>query len=1000
MFKKRADKTQSKPDEDGERRQLTVLFYDIVGSTSLVTDHDPEDLRAALNRIHIAARNIFAEHGGSLEQVLGDGGMVYFGWPDISEDAALQSVEAALALLDARAEIPLAPDIRIGIATSVVVMSTDGASASAGQLGAVGVAPNLASRLESVCGINEVLVSAATHALTHRAIRYTAREGLALRGFPDETRAWRATGRIDARTRFARDRDASATLSGRASDIDMLAKLWSDAETGAGTAILIEGEPGIGKSRMAAELIALAKAARVVILQCQPRTEADALFSVIRMYDQAYEDGADDALAKAAVHCADALGALEERETLSPEARRNAIIGAVSEGFIALARQKPLLLLAEDLHWADEVTLAALERLACTLSGERLLLVATSRPSDRLVDLREYMRVLDLGPIDAQSARALIASVAWTTLTDQTRDWIIEKGDGNPLFLIELTAHACDVAAAGGALDAHSGAQLGSLRDLLAARLESAGRAKRTAQIASVLGRDYPLHLLVRLTRDYPPFELDADLQRLNDHGLKEAINNGEVYQFRHALIRDVAYDSQLRAVRRRLHGQIVDLVDADPSLTDDVPAILLAEHCLAADRVLRGIGLLIDVADDAIRRSALHAPRALLERALTLAAGLDASDERDGLRLRAIALLGPLVTLLDGHRAAASLYDEGQALYFERPVDARQRFFPVLWGWWFTASDLLEQTRRSEILIRYVPPDADRESRLQALHCGWATLFDGGAHDRCLAAISEGLALYDPQEGARARHLYGHDARVCGLGERALCAWLTGSLEDSAKAIAACEIWSDKTDHLGSRLHGLDIAMQVAVFRHDLEEIDRILSRIESLAGADAAPAIAAKRQIFRGWRAARAGNGGQIDAVREGLRALRSFGVLEDTPFYADIAADIAARDGQRDQALGMLEDEIAQARETGLTYWLPELLRRKAVLSGGGAVAGAALEEGATVALEQGAHMLLARNVATWHALSISVPDAVRHAAKQRVPGISDCPLRTQVLHALDL
>ncbi|KAG1647412.1 hypothetical protein GQR58_030626 [Nymphon striatum] len=200
-------------------------------------------------------------------------------------------------------------------------------------------------------------------------------------------------------------------------------------------------------------------------------------------------------------------------------------------------------------------------------------------------------------------------------------------------------------------------------------------------------------------------------------------------------------------------------------------------------------------------------------------------------------------------------------------------RFFPVLWGWWFTASNLVEQTRRSEVLIRDVTPQA---ARLQALHCGWATLFDGGAHDRCLSTISDGLALYDPEVGQRSRHVYGHDARVCGLGERALSGWLTGQLEVSAEAAAHCEAWADETAHLSSQLHGLDIASQVAFFRHDLHEIDRILSKMADLSEADAVPAIAAKRQIFRGWMAARKGDSGQIEAVTQGLSALRGFGCL----------------------------------------------------------------------------------------------------------------------------
>ena len=997
LFKKRAIRPAARTEEQGERRQLSVLFYDIVGSTSLVDGHDPERLRSALNQIHETARDVLTDHGGTLEQVMGDGGMAYFGYPIISEDAAVQAVAAGLELLAARGDIPNAPNIRIGVATSIVVMS-EAPSEVTGTLGAVGVAPNLAARLENAAEPNTMLVGKTTYDQTFRGFDYTPVAGLSLKGFPDETRAWQANGLRNIQSRFARDRDASAALCGRDAEVSALFAAWDRMRLGRGVALLIEGEAGIGKSRIAAELVAKATDARVVLLQCQPRTQTEALSAVIRMYDQAYSAGLDDLLSQTAVSTAEALATFEEDDSLSPEARRGAILQAVTSGLETLAEDKPLLILAEDLHWADEVTLAVLERLARSSLQTQMMLLATSRPSDALGDLRHTLTPLDLAPLNREASYATLRAAATAPLTQATADWIVSKGDGNPLFLTELAAHASDVAQSGGAIETQGGAELGSLRDLLGTRLELAGRAKRTAQLASVIGREYPHDLLARLAGDMPSHELDADLQRLHKFGITCALDNGHLHSFRHALIRDVAYDSQLRSVRQRLHGQIVDLIDDDPTLANDVPDIIMAEHCLAAERTARGIGLLIDVAEDAVRRSAMQAPKMMLERALALLPGLDDTPTRAALMLRALVLLGPLVTLLQGPRAAAPLYEAGQEPYFALTPEQRAPFFPVLWGWWFTASDLREQARRSEILIRDVAPDADTESRLQALHCGWATLFDGGAHDRCLSAVSEGLALYEPEAGRTSRHLYGHDAKVCGLGERALSGWLTGQLEMSAQAVRQCEAWGDETDHLGSQLHGLDIAMQVAVFRQDVDEIDRILAKMEGLSGAEAAPVLAAKRQIFRGWRAARQGQPGQIEAVSSGLAALREFGVMEDTPFYADIAADIAAQNGQARVALGPLEEEIAASRDSGLTYWLPELLRRKAVLLGGGTHAAASLEEAFAIAADQGAHMLTLRAAGTWHELLGALPPELARTATSKAGNVADCALKTMVLDAL--
>jgi len=997
LFKKRSEAPANVAAPEGERRQLTVLFYDVVGSTSLVAHNDPEHLRAALALIHDAARTTLEAHGGSVEQVMGDGGMAYFGYPVASEEAALLAVTAALELLAVRDTIPGAPNIRIGIATSVVVLPNQPGAAMAGRLGAVGVAPNLAARLETAAPVNQILVAPASYALTRRAVRFEKSDALDLKGFPDVRHAWRPLALSTAASRFERDRDGSAKFTGRKAEIATLSTAWRAATAGHGSALMIEGEPGIGKSRMLAEFAHETADGRCVLLQCQPRTQGDALFCIIAMYERAYEGGLDADLSAAAERTAAQLGALEDDDTLPPAALREAIVSAVTDELIALATDKPLLIMAEDLHWADEVTLAVLDRLATLVCAHRIVIVATSRPGPESNTLKSTFQIVPLSPIETKEAQELIEITALAPLSARTRDWIVERADGNPLFLTELTAFASEAVAEGRPLADITGANVGSLMELLSARLESAGMAKRTAQIASVLGREIPYDLLSELAASVGRKGLDADLQRLVDHGLTDIISNGYSYAFRHALIRDVAYDSQLRSVREKLHGKIVDLVDANPTLSEAMPDTLLAEHCLAAGRIPRGTALLLGVAEDAIRRSALRAPRKMLERVLALSDTLAADPDRDLLQLKAITLLGPLVTLLDSPRAAAPLYEKGQILYFSLPEVAREAFFPVLWGWWFTSSNLVEQTLRSEVLIRDVTPEADPESRLQALHCGWATLFDGGAHARCLSTISDGLALYDPQVGQSSRYRYGHDAKVCGLGERALCGWLTGRLEMSAAAVAECEDWADHTAHLASQLHGLDIASQAAFFRHDLSEVDRILSKMERLSDAGGVPVITAKRQIFRGWMAARSGDSGQIDAVTQGLEALRTFGVMEDMPFYADIAADVTAASGEVDAAMGPLDAAIEEARSTGLTYWLPELLRRKAILSGG-AVAVSALDEAFEVAYGQDAQMLVLRNVASRVDLGLALPSSHASRLRDKIDTISDCALRRKVSGAL--
>ncbi len=390
-----------------------------------------------------------------------------------------------------------------------------------------------------------------------------------------------------------------------------------------------------------------------------------------------------------------------------------------------------------------------------------------------------------------------------------------------------------------------------------------------------------------------------------------------------------------------------------------------------------------------------------MLERALALSDSIGSRERRRELKLRAIMLLGPLVTHLDGPRAAEAVYARGQDLCFELPEGQRGDWFPILWGWWFTASDLTEQARRSEVLISDVSTAEAPEARLQALHCGWATLFDLGDHDRSLAAVNEGLALYDPAEAERSRHRYGHDARVCGLGERAQSLWMLGDVAGSRAAISEAEEWGNATGHAPSILHALDMATLAAFYRRDQRDLSRILARVAGMAEAGDMPVVAAKRQIFEGWIAARSGDRGAGAQVRQGLETLRDLGALEDTPVYADIAADTAAHCGDPAGALPALEAEIVRAREARLLFWLPELLLRRAILGRAvGQDVAAWLDEGLEVALAQNAHMLVLRNVAARVDLGLPVDARLRDLTGERIGLVDASPLRRQVLNALGL
>ncbi|WP_424926904.1 ATP-binding protein [Amaricoccus tamworthensis] len=997
------------PAQPDERRQLTVLFYDIVGSTDMLASLDPEEIRETLLRVHSIARSGIQANHGSLEQVLGDGGMAYFGFPDPMEDAVFQAVRAAHGILDARAKLERngqsMPDVRIGISTSIVILPGNAAAVRQGALGAVGVAPNLAARLQSVAEQNTVLVDRATHELTRRAFEFDQVEGLSLKGFPDVSVAFSLKRQKDVQSRFEMARDSGTPLTSRTEELARLRNAWDKTQDGSGRAIMVLGEAGIGKSRLSVALKdEVGKSGRILTLQNQPSTTGSALYPLITMYERAWENREQDqGIANAAVATADLLRGLEKDPNISSEERRRRIVQGCAEEIRRLSWERPCLLAVEDLHWVDEVTLALLEELARTVRQHPLFILVTSRNEGVTADTRAVFEDMTLGPLSEGDSHALVRAVTEDALSARTRDWIVSKCDGNPLFLIELSAFAKQARESGESeIDLLNETGVSSLQDLLAVRIENAGRAKRSARITSVIGRDANYLVLSKLAQTrFPEPELEVDLHQLLRQAILETPDNGGTYVFKHALIREAAYQTQLRSTRKMLHGKIVDLVENDPAVRARVTREALAEHCLGSGRIEKGVDLLIETAETAIRRSAVTAPEASLQRALKLTAKIRDAERRRETRLRIITLLGPLISQVAGPRGAAGIYRSGQELVFDLEEGQRGEWFPVLWGWWFTASDQKEQLRRADVIIKGISESESREARLQALHCGWATQFATGAHDRCLAAIDEGLELYDTSVAETSRHHYGHDARVCGLGERAQSLWMKGDVEGSLAAIKKAEDWADETGHTPSTLHALDMATLAAFYRRDFDEIGRTLGKITDLTGSRELPVIAAKREIFGGWFAARSNLAYDADRVRNGLQSLRDLGALEDTPIYADIVAETMTLCGKAREAVADLDREIEEARQTNLVFWVPELLRRRAWLStmiGEDERAAGFLDEGFEMAKHQNANMLLLRNHSMRVQLGLDVPGEVSSTLLDRIDLVSDGPKKAQALKFL--
>lgn len=960
----------------GERRQVTALFYDIVGSTELLNQLDPEELGLLLQDTHDAASAAIERNGGSLDQVMGDGGYAYFGYPISAEDAAESAVTAALELLEryqphaGSRERGLAPRIRIGIATGLVVINQRGSVWNPSQNSLVGLAPTLAARLQSIAEPNTVAVSNQTYRLTRWAFKYQNLGAIQIKGFEQPHHIWRPLEKHALSDRFSRTQRSQTPLVGREAELACILGCWRSAKSGKGHLVELVGEPGIGKSRLTSELRRELsnEGAAVRIFQCQPRGNTRPLHPFIdgvRLATQSGNDSPDEDvrgtrrkggyLDRILADCSRQTRAMvsfllaEDKQKLTRDSSYVALSGdefrkqaldAALEVIEGWCREGPQILIIEDLHWMDTLTAALIERLAVEVEHLPMLLIVTSRnlPSPSSTGAQKVTILLHrLTTIMV----ADIVSAAWhpNPVLEGLAAFIADKSDGVPLFVEELAAFLNertgsikgDPAVWARALQDNA---IATLDDLLAARLASLGDARKLAQTASVIGREFSLDLLSRLAEAVNPgLSIESDLATLLQARLVHRINvtDRPVFRFQHVLVQEAAYSSLLKSQRRQLHSVIVDLMlnSTTMTLTDDV----MAWHCEQARRGLLAVKYAISAGEASAIRSAPREAARMFELAGRCLEYCEPGADTDDLMLRLLVAHGPVAVALFGKGSpeARAIYDKGVAICRERTVEDREKWFPLYWGWWFTSPNGVVKRKRSEVIIRDLATANQAEIRLQAFHCAWAANFHAANHAVCLHAIEQGLLLYDHDRARESRLKFGgHDTKVCGLGERAQLHWLCGNPDAAEEAIKAAVEWAEGIDHIGSISHGLENAILLRSYQRQFEEVASLADRLRVIAEKHSLTGIKAKSKVFAGWACAMTGSLERgLAEFKQGLTLHSSIGTDEDLPIYSQMHAELLERAGRFEEAKQALDMSISLARATSNLFWLPELARRRALI-----------------------------------------------------------------------
>jgi class 3 adenylate cyclase/predicted ATPase len=954
-----------------ERRYLTVVFCDLVDSTVLAGDLDPEDLEELYAAYTATVRRVIEAFGGFITRTIGDGVVAVFGHPTVHEDDAERAVRAGLALTAEVPEIRLAQDVRlsvrIGIATGLTLVGRD----QAGVSDLFGATPNLAARLQTLAPINTVVVCASTRDLLGGGFVYEDFGHQALKGFKEPAQVWRVLHPTPGGSRFAaRIRGRLPPLVGREAALQRLQAAWDAARQGQGRSLVIAGEPGMGKSRL---VHALADPlpddnARVVQLNCSPLFGGSALHPVAEHLQFAAGVGKEETPEERYRKLAAYLGEVATLDRADAEfaARRlsqNAAAPAdgrvdgdamrrlaaiLTDLVVAWSRQRPTLVVLEDAHWADPTTLDLVEALDRRLTDAAILLIVTVRPDglEALAGLAGAEQVRLDRFTDAQATVLLDGLAGKAKLSDELRHAIIERSDGVPLFVEELAANLLST----GQVSLPS-----TLEGALLARLGSALKEREIAQAASVIGRSFDLDI-VALVAGLPLPKVSVAVGHLVANGLVsvlEGMPDAGGYVFRHALLEQAVYESIPRKRRRTLHGRAAEAIPLmRPQAARRFPEII-AEHLTRADRPLEAAEQWLVAGRRAAEISAVREAEQHLMRGLALVPAI--ADPTAGLEAE-LGLQLALGPILMATRGPAS--EEVERTYARAQALAPRRF-EALWGRWRIETDNERQMALARELLSVAESPGDVDLRLQAHHALWASCLNAGDLAQCLGHIEAGLALYDPARHlAQAGHFGGHDAACCGHGVAGLACWALGDTQAALASAARAVALATELGHALSRAHALDFALLLAQHCGDAGEVARMAGDLAALAGDKGLPHYLARARIYRGWALASERDGRGVAEMQQGLADLRGIGQEEDFAVFLTLLAEGLATEERFAEALACLA-EIGDAaeRRSAVRYWDTEVLRLEAVLRqrlGQPEAARAALERGLSLARAMGCPM----------------------------------------------
>ncbi len=938
-----------------------------------LTDQHLKDLGIALgDRLKMlrAIRELSTAFGGFVAKYMGDGVLVYFGYPQAHEDDAERAVRAGLKLVAAVSDLKThaALRTRVGIATGLVVVGDLIGSGASQEQAIVGETPNFAARLQGVAEPNMVVIADSTRRLLRKLFELEDLGARDLKGIAGPVQAWAALRPSSVESRFDALHSSGVTeLVGREEELELLLRRWSKAKAGEGQVVLLSGEAGIGKSRLTAALLERLAAEPHTRLRyfCSPQHTDSALYPIISQMERAASlthndtpkaklDKLDAMLVESSTSAQDAALIAEmlslpndgryPRLELTPQQRRQKTLEALSAQMAALARANTMLMIFEDAHWADPTSLEAFGRAIDQIAALRVLLIVTFRPEFQPPWIGQpHVSAVTIGRLTRRNIDAMINGVVGNKhIPVNIRQDIIERTDGIPLFIEEMTKAVLEAESEGAA--EHTAAAVpypataipATLHASLMARLDRLGPAKEMAQIGAAIGREFSHTLLSAVVRKPEP-ELNSALDRLIQSGLlfRQGLPPHSSYLFKHALVQDAAYGTLLREPRRSLHARIAEVLESQFNEIAENQPELLARHCTEAGLIEKAVGLWGRAGQRSVERSALVEAAEQFTRALDQIAALPSTPElrREQIKFQ-VALLNPLMnvkgyaapeTRAAGERARL-LINQAEAL--GEPPDDPLLLFSVLYGSWVasTVGFITDASRNHAANFLALAEKQGTTVPIMVGHRLMGTSFlligDVAASRKHL---DHAVALYVPAEHRPLATRFGQDVRVSALFWRSWALWSLG-LPGAALVDARCSVKDAREiGQAGTLMFALGATSLTHFLVGDYATANMLSDELILLADEKGT-------LIWKGWGMMNQGcvfacTGTVSDGVQtmsSGIAAWRSTGSTLLVPGYLTNFAKANVERGNLDEARRSIDEAMALMEATGERLWEAETNR----------------------------------------------------------------------------